>query len=293
MSERLFDESFMAKLESISLHLKNAVNNIYSGGRRSKSHGSTVEFSDFREYAPGDDYRRIDWNAYARFEKFFVKLYLDEKQIHTRIFLDSSKSMDAGEPNKGYAAKRLCAAFAYMAVSKLDRASVILISEHLNELQSDIEGRAAFYKTLELLEKTPFKGESKLSESVNELKNIRRGDGVAIIISDLLTDSDYRSMIDYLLFHKQQIILIHILSPQELNPEYTGRVRLIDIEDNDHRDLDMNTQTIGLYKKTLQNFIGEISGFCSQRGVHYMQVSSEESIESILFGKGVKQGIVN
>ena len=293
MEERLFDETFMAKLENMSLHFRNAVNTVYSGGRRSKSHGSTVEFSDFREYAPGDDYRRIDWNAYARFEKFFVKLYLDEKQLHTRILLDTSKSMDFGDPNKGFVSKRLAAAFAYMAIGSLDRASVVSMSEHADYVCNSIEGRNAFYKALERLESIPFKGESRLFESVKEIRNIHRGDGAAIIISDLLTDSDYKGMIDYLLYYNQQVILVHILSPQEINPEYAGRIRLIDSEDNDFRDIEMSPRTLELYKKTLEGYKEEIASFCAKRGVYLMQISSDESLESILFGKGYKLGIVS
>lgn len=293
MGERLFDESFMAKLENMALHFRNAVNSVYSGGRRSKSHGSTVEFADFREYAPGDDYRRIDWNAFARFEKFFVKLYLDEKQLHTRILLDTSKSMDYGEPNKGLFSKKLAAAFAYMAIGSLDRATVVSLSEHADYVCNAIEGRNAFYKALERLENIPFKGESKLFENVREIRNIQRGDGAAIIISDLLTDSDYKGMIDYLLYYNQQIILVHILSPQEINPEFNGRIRLIDCEDNDYRDLDMSPRTLELYRKTLESYNAEIASFCAKRGVYLMQISSEESLESVLIGKGYKLGIVS
>ena len=85
MDEKLFDEDFMRKLDNVSLHFQSTVNHVYSGGRRSRAHGSTVEFSDYREYALGDDFRRIDWNAYARFERFFVKLFLDEKQLQVRV----------------------------------------------------------------------------------------------------------------------------------------------------------------------------------------------------------------
>ena len=293
MSGTLFDEGFMSKLENMSLHFKNAVNSVYTGGRRSKSHGSTVEFSDFREYTPGDDYRRIDWNAYARFEKFFIKLYLDEKQLHTRILLDTSKSMDFGEPNKGFLAKRLAAAFAYMAIGSLDRASIYSVSEHMEHVCSGIEGRNAFYKSLERLAAVPFKGESRLFECVKDIRNIYRGDGAAIIISDLLTDSDYKAMIDYLLYYKQQIILVHILSPDELNPQYSGRVRLLDSEGNDNRDLDITPRTLDLYKRTLRSFMDDIASFCAKRGVYLLQISSDESLESILLGKGHSLGIIS
>jgi uncharacterized protein (DUF58 family) len=292
MAEEIFDAGFIESLENLSLHFKTAANNVYSGGRRSKAHGSTVEFSDFREYSPGDDFRRIDWNAYARFEKFFVKLFLDEKQLHVRVFLDVSRSMDWGEPNKSVTARRLAAAFSYLAIRSLDRASILTIAEDVRELYTGVTGRTAFYQGLEKLSRLEFKGESQLAESVKSYHNIKPGDGVSVIISDFLTDSDYKSLIDYFLYYRQQVLVLHVLSPDELQPELFGRTRLMDSETKAFKDMEINMNTLSVYAETLRSFLAELEGFCASRGVYYIQVNSEESVESVLLKKGYKLGFI-
>lgn len=106
---KAFDEDFLNKLEQLKLHSKKTIQGGTGGNRRSKAKGSSIEFSDFREYSPGDDYRSIDWNAYARFEKLFIKLYMEERETNISILLDSSASMGKTDPNKAIAAKRLAA----------------------------------------------------------------------------------------------------------------------------------------------------------------------------------------
>jgi len=93
MKRKILDANFLSQLENMSLYLKNPMDGYFGGTRKSNTYGSTVDFADFREYMPGDDLRRIDWNVYGRFEKFYIKLFLDERQMHTQIFLDCSESM--------------------------------------------------------------------------------------------------------------------------------------------------------------------------------------------------------
>lgn len=288
MDEKLFDEDFMRKLDNVWLHFQSTVNHVYSGGRRSRAHGSTVEFSDYREYALGDDFRRIDWNAYARFERFFVKLFLDEKQLQVRVFLDTSRSMNWGTPNKGFAARRLSAAIVYLAVHALDRGALITLpgsdGSECGVLCPSVSGRTAFYKLLEALESLPFAGEAQLSRGIRAYRGIRKGDGVCFIISDLLGDCGYQDMLDYLLYQKQQIVLVHLLSPEEYEPDLAGRVRLTDCENGDYRDLDITPEALRYYKQALRDYQAEIGSFCSRRGVLYVPASSGDSFE-VLIGK--------
>ena len=111
MGEKLFDQEFFAKLNNLAIAMNTRMTYGIGGGRKSNAKGNSVEFSDFREYRLGDDIRRIDWNAYGRFDKLFVKLFMEEKEGLFQIFLDASKSMDFGEKNKSVCAQRI--AFEY------------------------------------------------------------------------------------------------------------------------------------------------------------------------------------
>src|SRR5258706_4498480 len=117
----LLDAPLLRRLEGLALQVRRAVSGQMGGERRSTARGRSVEFADFRSYSPGDDFRLIDWNAYARLDRFMLRLFVAEQELPLSIFLDLSGSMDWGRPNKATTAKRLAGAIAYVALAALDR----------------------------------------------------------------------------------------------------------------------------------------------------------------------------
>jgi uncharacterized protein (DUF58 family) len=120
----LFDEAFLRKLERIAILSKRAAAGQLQGERRSSKRGQSVEFADFRPYSSGDDFRRIDWNAYARLERFFIKLFIEEEDLTVHLLVDTSKSMDWGNPNKLEYAIRSAGALGYIARSARRSAAI-------------------------------------------------------------------------------------------------------------------------------------------------------------------------
>ena len=171
----------------------------FGGGRKARSYGNTVEFADFREYFPGDDIRRIDWNVYARFEKYFIKLFTDERQMHNQIYIDCSASMACGKPEKAAAALRVAAAFGYLSVSAMDRVSYKLIKgDKLEDIKITITNKDSFYRAAQYLEDTEFEGDLDMEKAIVQAKAPGHDDGLTIIISDFLTESDWKKAIDFL-----------------------------------------------------------------------------------------------
>lgn len=294
MSNRIFDESFMKKLEAVTLRFSSSVNSAYSGGRRSKNNGTTVEFSGFREYNQGDDFRRIDWNAYARFEKFFIRLFLDEKQLNVRIMTDISASMGFGTPSKLFASLRLSAALAYISFKIRDNVELVGLRDGERiPLGEGINTSAAFYRTLEALESVEAQGETRLEDSVKNCRGIHGGDGACIIVSDLMSGNDYQKAIDYLLYLRQQVVLVHVLSPEELEPELEGQLRLEDSESGDYCEINATKEALDYYKNALNEYKSEIRAYCMKRGVTLLELRSDEDIEEVLLNRGYLAGIVN
>ena len=122
--DRLFDETFLRKLERLAILSRRAMAGQLQGERRSPKRGQSVEFADYRPYTPGDDFRRIDWNAYARLERFFIKLFIEEEDLTVHLLVDTSRSMDWGQPNKLWYAVRAAGALGYVALVGLDRVTV-------------------------------------------------------------------------------------------------------------------------------------------------------------------------
>lgn len=293
MAERIFDEAFMKRLENLSVRFASPVTTSYGGGRRSNARGSTVEFYNFREYNQGDDFRRIDWNAYGRFGKFFIKLFLDERQLSVHLLADTSASMNFGEPTKHFAAMRLCAAFAYMSVKSQDRVSVMSLSGGGSvSVGGSVGSMPAFYRLLEQLETLTPEGETDLAASVKSVRDIRPGDGITVIFSDLMSEKGYKDAIDYLLYMHEQVVVVHILSPGETAPELEGQLRLTDSENGAFCELTAGTSSLDFYRQALDAYRKELEEYCMKRGVFLLSVRSDEDIAAILPSRGFRAGII-
>ncbi len=298
MKRRILDGDFLDRLDAATLVLKTAMTGYFGGSRKARSYGNTVEFADFREYAPGDDIRRIDWNVYARSEKYFIKLFTDERQMHNRIMVDCSASMACGEPEKATAALRIAAAFGYLSVKSMDRVSFELMKGNKSEgLGITITNKDSFYRAAQKLETTDFDGETDLEKAIINMEKPGSDDGLTIIISDFLTESDWKKAIDFLIYQRREVLMIQVLSPDELYPDLDGRIHMMDSEAVDAADgrnmrLIMTKKMVNAYQKALDAYEQELVDFCASRNVTFFTVSSDEPIEKIIFGKGYETEII-
>ena len=155
MSKYVINEEFLQQVEALQVILKNNLAGLFGGNHQSKTYGTSCEFADYRDYIPGDDITKIDWNAYARFEKLYLKLYLDERQVHTRIYIDASRSMDYGQFNKAEMALKIAATLAYLSICEMDRVSIYYIKNNqVHEVVNNIVGKEAFYNSIGKLKLT-------------------------------------------------------------------------------------------------------------------------------------------
>ncbi len=293
MKKFAIDEAFLSQVETLQTLIKNNVAGLFGGNHKSKSFGSSCEFADYRDYIPGDDITKIDWNAFARFDKFYLKLYLDERQMHTRIYIDCSASMDHGNGGKAEQAVKIAAALAYLSVCEMDKVSVYTVkNKEVDEIISGIVGKDAYINSIGRLNDIVFDGECHISDSILPTK-VGYGDGMSVIISDFLTDNDYESGIDYLVDKKRDVFCIQVLAREELNPQIRGKNHLFDAE-NIERDYRKNIDRdiVQAYKKALEYVINKIEGFCSVRGANYLLAPADESVTTLFFTKLVDMGVM-
>ena len=290
MNGRIFDTEFLKKLDTIAINVRMLMRDGSGGNRKSRSKGSSVEFSDFREYSMGDDFRRIDWNAYGRFDKLFVKLFMEEQEAMINIFVDSSKSMDFGSPKKSETALKLAGVLSFLALNNLDRVCINSLSKDSFKQSTAVTGRSMFDRCIVFLEDINFSGETDLNAAVKK-KDVRSR-GMAIVISDFFTPGGIEEAVKYLLFKKQDVFLIHVLSPEELNPELEGQVRLLDSETGKVMDVAVTPALLKQYHSKLNEFNSNIKEFCSRMGATYIQISSADSIEKIVFEQFTGAGVI-
>ena len=293
MSEAIINEQLLSEIETLATLVKNNTAGMFGGMRRSKSLGSSSEFADYREYMPGDDITRIDWNAYARFEKLYEKLYYDERQMHTRIYIDASRSMRYGDENKRVQALRLAAALAYLSVCEMDKVSVYaIVGGTAREIISGMVGKESYYLEIGKLDGIEFDGDCRISEAILPTK-VGMGDGYSIIISDFLTDANYEDAIDLLADKKRDIMCIQVLGAEEINPQIRGKMHLFDSESQSrYYRKNIDREIVKAYRAALKYAQDRISDYCAARGASYICVSALDSFGTVFFGKLIDIGVL-
>lgn len=289
MKYKIISESFFQRLELLDIYLKDNVSGAFGGNHRSKKLGSSSEFADYREYIPGDDIRRIDWNVFSRFDKLYLKLFLDERQMHHRIYIDGSKSME----NKKEHALKLAVAFAYLAIKAMDKVSIYLLTEHKNvKLINRVVGKESFYNAIAAIEDVNFEGDSFISDAILS-SSTGYGNGMSVIISDFLTNNDYKKALGYLRSQHRDVCCIQLLNEEEINPSFSGKSILYDSENHTkYYKKNIKKENLKAYEKALQYVKNEIQSFCNSREINYMFVSTATSVDRVILNDAIKKEIV-
>lgn len=298
MKESYLNNDFFSRLETLALNLRKELAGFFGGKHLVRTYGQTVEFADYREYMLGDDIRRIDWNLYSRFEKYFLKLFTDERQMHVRIFLDCSASMGRENAHKGAYSIATAAALGFLAVHNMDKVSYQLIcGDRAENPFGTIVGKNSFFRAIGELESVTFEGDSYISAAVTNCPDTGTNDGLTVIISDFLTPNDWKKAVDYLCYKKRQVMLVQILTPEEVDPAFNGRINFIDsesetVDDDRNMKLRITRSLLSAYEEALKDMLGDMQAFCTSRGVDFVSVRTDRPLERMLFGELLKVGIM-
>jgi len=273
-----FTKGYIAYLEHFSMDVRGKISNsALNGQRKSGAKGSSMEFSDFREYSMGDDLRRIDWNSYARTDKLFMKVFLEEKQAEINIFLDCSASMGIDE-EKGYYAKLIAASVAYIALKNNDSVNIYAWSEGLKQWRLNNTSRSNFAQIVTFLDGLEFGGETRLSEAIGNAV-VKSGRGISVVISDFFIEEEFKVSVDRLRYKKQQVSLLQVLSCEDAMPSVGGNLRLTDCETREYRDITVTDRLLSEYKKVLSHMQAEKKEYCRKTNAAFSTVTTNVPIE--------------
>jgi uncharacterized protein (DUF58 family) len=276
----LLDPQFMARLDSIDVLSRKILQGKMQGERRSKRRGQSVEFADHRPYVAGDDLRFVDWNVYGRLEQLFLKLFMEEQDLTIHIAIDTSASIAFGTPSKELFIKRLSAALAYIGLVNNNRVTLSSFSSGIVNQMSGMRGRTYIPRMAEFLLSSECNGVSDFDTSCRHLASGRIGSGIMIVLSDFLFKEGVDSGLRRLLSRNYDLYLIQVLSPQELEPDLSGDLKLIDIEDDDTAEVTISNALIDFYKRNLAAWCNEIKDFCNRRNAVHVLGRSDDSVES-------------
>lgn len=272
------DRDYILKLEQMNISINRKMGMGYNGIRKSEYKGNSMEFSDFRQYSFGDDIKNIDWNSYARLDKPFLKLFMEEKQANINIFIDTSSSMDYGKNNKAYYSKMLAASIAYISLKNLDKVNIFPFGSYIYDKKLNICSKNMFFDVLNYLDNLKIEGESKFESFINKniIKNI--GKGLSIIISDFFCENGFEESIRILQNLKQDIIVIQLMADEEINPNLEGSVCLIDNENGNKKNFVVDNNLLINYKNSLKLFKSKLNNYCRNRGIIYYFISTDNNI---------------
>lgn len=297
----LLPPDLRAALDRLALLLRQGHRGRFLGPRSSPRHGQSVAFADFRPYSPGDDPRRIDWKAYARLERLFLRLFAAEEDSLLHLVLDCSRSMAWGSPSKLEAGKRLAAALGYLALAGQEACLLTPLGAGGAEGEDSartaappprvLRGRAAAPLLLRRLRDLRPAGGTDLAAALARHLAAHRATGPFVLITDLL-DPGWEEALRRILTARMELRLIHVLSPEELQPELSGDLRLVDDETGQALDLSADASALTAYRERLAAWQAEVAAWCRARGALYLPLASDLPLDRALLGMLRRAGIV-
>jgi uncharacterized protein (DUF58 family) len=288
----VFDEGFLRQLERLGVLMKQPVRGGLKGGRRSVKRGQSVEFADYRDYSLGDDLRQLDWNVYARLEKLFVKLFVEEEDVTITFLVDASPSMAYGRPQKLLFAKRAAAALGYIALAGEDRVVTTALSGRTARRHSGLRGSGRVFRLLGNLSGIqPQAGPTDLLLSARHAAAMLSGRGVVVLLSDLLDPAADR-VVRELAATGSELIVLHTLSPEELDPPLEGDLRLVDSETREGIDVTVDLAALDAYKNRLAAWQDSLDDIARKRRASYVPIATDTPLADLVFAELRRRRVV-
>jgi len=312
----LLDPEFLLRLERLRIQARRAFPGIMRGERRSTRRGSSVEFSDFRKYEAGDDFRHVDWSIYARLDRLMLRQFIEEEDIRIDILIDGSASMRFGAPVEKFDfARRAAAALAFLGLYSLDRVGIMTFDASIRARCRPLRGRGCLHALLTFLDgiggsdgatPRPLRGgpinpvdqggerpvispRSPKPEKATDLRavlgsyqQLNPRPGIVFVISDFFDRTDFRKEMRLLVRRGYSLNLIQTLAPEELNPDIIGDLLLVDSETGETRELTANARVVDAYRKALDSLTNGLQMFSRSAGIAYTMLRTDADFEDAL-----------
>jgi uncharacterized protein (DUF58 family) len=319
----LLPQELLSRLERMTLLTRQRARGTMQGKRRSGQIGSSLEFADYRPYAPGDDVRKVDWHAYAKTGRPYVKLYLDEQELQVSIYVDASASMsfqgarlevplsDGRSPlhsmlpdkeegfqtarirgtDKFLYARQLAACVGYAALSSYDRVGVQLFGETVTARLPMLRGKGSVFRLMDFLIQASTEAKGDLASVFMKPALLPSRPGLTWIFSDFLFGSGVEESVKALLAARQEVRVVQVLAQEEWNPALSGDLRLIDCETGEGKEVAVTTKVLQAYKETVRDYTAKLEGFCRERGVGYYLALTSAPLEDAVLNGFRKNGL--
>ncbi len=282
----MFDSEFIKRLEYLSLLSRRMFRGKLLAQRRTMQSGGGIEFADHREYLQGDDLRYLDWNVYARHGDLLLKRFQEEEDLHVYVLLDASLSMDRaddGRTDKFTLARQIAAALSYIALSDLDRVSILAYDERVRSLLPLTRGKDRILSLLRFLESLHCRGEkTDLRAVVGDFVQKAPRTGLAIVISDLYDQDGFRDGVDRLRHARFEPHVIQIHTQHEAEPAFLGDMQLVDCEAGTEKRVTVTERKLRQYKQLFATFLREVESWCRIHGISHTRTTADVPFDAVL-----------
>lgn len=278
----LFDDAFLKRLEYLEIVARKSFAALSRGERRSKKLGAGLEFADHRSYSPGDDFRNIDWNVYARLGKLLLRLYEEEEDLFVYVLVDASRSMSVGEQRKLVHAKKIGASLAYIALANLDRASLGAFSEKLGARLLPVRGKGQIFRIFDFLERIEPGGVTSFEESMKAFVHDTKRRGLVVVLSDFYAQDGWEAGLNLLRYHRFEPVVIHLTDQRELEPNLRGDILLVDAETGQQKEMTLTPRLLAKYREAHAAFCGELESYCKSHHVPHFRAAVQAPFDEVV-----------
>jgi uncharacterized protein (DUF58 family) len=289
----LLDPALMARLDTLEVLTHRVFRGSQKGERRSRKKGISIDFADYRDYTRGDDTRFIDWNIFARLERLFIKLFLEEEDLAFYLLVDTSASMDFGAPlTKFEYARRLAAALAYVALQNQDKVGVTAFAGRATEAFRPARGKGQLPKVLSALAGLTVQPNTSLRESIRDFVLRNTQPGVVVLITDFLDEEPFEEALKLFFLRNHEVYLIHLLSPEERAPTEAGHLELVDSETGEKQEVTVTERLLVQYRQSVESWCVSIRDWAASRNMAYLAATTDQPVDVMLLNYLRRKGLL-
>lgn len=282
--DNLFDSAFLERLEYLRFVARRIFSGTAQGGRTGRRTGPGLEFSEYRAYAPGDDFRHIDWAAFGRLERLLLRLCQQEEDLAIYFLLDASASMATGAPPKFDHARRLTAALAYVGLASLDRVRLVTIDGGVREHLEAGRYKSHILGVLDFLRGLTAEGQTDLGRAVEAFLPHAPQSGLAVLISDLLDPAGYEKPLTTLQGHGFDVWCLQVTDPADLAPPGLGDLAARDAETGEVLGVHLTDELRERIAEQAERFAADLRAWCLSRGIGHAEAPTHVPVDTLVLG---------
>lgn len=292
MAEVLLDTTVLERLERLTIHWRKSLPGLVGGHNTSRFAGGGQEFLDHRHFHHGDDLRAVNWRAYLRLDKLFLKMFQLEPRVPVRLLLDVSRSMQTGDPSKFDYARRLAAALCYVGLVRLDAMCLQPFSDVLGDAFTASGGRHRYQPAADFLSALEPGGQTSFMEIARQFIAKYPQRGLVIVISDFLDDGECEKPLQYLSDFGHELILLQVWADEDRDPPWDGELELEDAESGRLVELAFDEEARRQYTQSFDEYAAQIRIVAERNSGRYVGLPTSIPVDQAIFGSLVNTGAV-